>query len=531
MPDAAGAFRELCELSRQAATLDSVQQLLNWDQETYMPPAGGAFRADQQALLAALVHERRTAARVGELLAACEADRALTADPAGETAACLREMRRDYDRLVKLPAALVAEIARVGSRAQEVWKDARARSDFALFAPWLEQMFVLMRRKADCLGVPPGGEPYDALLDEYEPGARATQIDAVFSSLRVRLADLIADVSVGGSPPDTSVLGVRAEPTRQHELGLFVLRAIGFDLDAGRLDTTTHPFCSGLAPGDTRLTTRYRDERFTDALYGTLHEAGHGLYEQGLPKLSAQPGGHAGVSPVFGTPLAEAVSLGIHESQSRLWENFVGRSRAFWSWLFPHARRILAPALDAADADRIVRAVNTATPTFIRVEADEATYNFHVMLRFRLERALLNREIEARDVPGEWNRAFKHLLGLDVPDDRRGCLQDVHWSFGLVGYFPTYALGNLYAAQFWESARRAIPDLEDRIARGDFAPLRTWLNQNIHRHGRRFRAADLCRLVTGSDLSPDPLLRHLESRLRPAFAAGPAPAGARSAAR
>lgn len=505
-------FAELCEYARQTATLESVQSLVNWDQETYMPPAAAGHRAEQQSMLAGLIHERRTSPRLGELIAKCEADPALVDDPASPTAAAVREFRRDYDLATKLPRDLVEELARTGSRAQEVWKEAREKSDFGLFAPYLEKMFALARRKADYYGVPPGGERYDALLNEYEPGMTAREIDQIFKPLRSRLAGFIGEIARSTNKPDEAPLHAKIEPERQHRFGLFVIEAMEFDTRAGRLDTTTHPFCSEMGPSDTRLTTRYRDEKFTDALYGTMHEAGHGLYEQGLPKNGTLDG-----VALFGTPLAASVSLGIHESQSRMWENLVGRSRAFWEWALPHARRIMGPALEPYTVDDLYRAVNIVTPSYIRVEADEATYNLHIMLRFEIERALLAGEMEARDVPSVWNRRFKEYLGIDVPDDRRGCLQDVHWSFGLIGYFPTYTLGNLYAAQFWETIQGQVTDLDQRIRRGDFSSLKAWLNQNIHAHGKRYRAADLCKIVTGQPLSADPLMRHLEGKLRPIY--------------
>ncbi len=494
-----GAYEELRALRRRAGTLGSVGSLLNWDQETYMPPAAAGHRAEQSALLAGLVHERLTDPRVGELLAACEADAAIRADAAAS--ANVREMRRDYDRETRLPKDLVEEIARVGSQSQEAWKEARAKDDFPMFAPWLGKMVGLMRRKAECLGVPRGGESYDALMDEYEPGATAKMIEGVFTPLRARLSTFIGEAAGKGRQPDVAPLGVKIDPARQHEFGLQVLGTMGFDLGAGRLDVTTHPFCSGMAPGDTRLTTRYRDEKFTDALYGTMHEAGHGLYEQGLPK-----------GEYFGEPLGEAVSLGMHESQSRLWENFVGRSREFWAWALPRTRGTLGLKGSVED---YFRATNTAMPTFIRVEADEATYNLHVMLRFELERGLIGGTLAVNDVPGEWNKAVETYLGLRVPDNRRGCLQDVHWSFGLFGYFPTYTLGNLYAAQLWEAYTAKEPGFASAIERGEWLGLRDWLRATVHVHGRRFPAAELCKRATGKELSADPLMRHLERKLRP----------------
>lgn len=500
------AYEELCATARNWWHLESAAQLAAWDQETYMPSGAAGARAEQLSALAAIIHERQTSPRIGELIAACEEDSSLMADPSSPTARDVREFRRDYDLETKLPKELVEEAARTGSQAQQVWKTAREKNDFAMFKPWLEKMVDIARRKAACYGWDSvDGEAYDALLNIYEPGLKAKEVERIFTPLGERLAELVARLG-DGTPPDTRVLGTEIPAATQHEFGMFVLDAIGFDLEAGRLDTTTHPFCSGFATGDTRLTTRYREERFTDALYGTMHEGGHGIYEQGLPKAE-----------YFGQPLSQSISLGIHESQSRMWENAVGRSREFWAWALPHAQRIMAPALSGTSVDEMHRAVNTASPSFIRVEADEATYNLHIMVRFEIERAITNGDLSVDDVPTVWNDTFKKYLGLNVPDDRRGCLQDVHWSFGLMGYFPTYCLGNLYAAQLWETINEQIPDLPEQISAGEFGALKTWLNENIHSHGRRYRASELCEKLTGRALSADPLLRQLEGKLAPIY--------------
>jgi len=497
------SYASLAEYLHRSATLSSVAALVSWDQETYMAGGGAEARADQIALLAGLVHERQTADELGDMIAACEEDDSVAED--GARAANLREVRRDFDRATKLPGDLVQALAKLGSQTQEAWKAARTDSDFPRFAPFLEQMLELTRRKAECYGVPPGGELYDALLDVYEPGANTAQLTAVFGPLRGRLASLIADLARSSGAPDESPLELPCDPTRQHAFGQLVLGAMGFDLGAGRLDTTTHPFCTGIAPGDTRLTTRY-EGRFSEALYGTMHEGGHGLYEQGLPKRAQH-----------GWPLGEAISLGIHESQSRLWENLVGRSREFWTWALPLAVEHLSPEFAAFSVEDMYRAVNTAKPSLIRVEADEATYNLHIMLRFELERALIRGELAARDVPGAWNEKVREYLGLEVERDAQGCLQDVHWAFGLVGYFPTYCLGNLYAAQFWEAITRDLPDLPEQIAQGEFGALRTWLNGKVHVHGRRYSAAEICERATGKALSADPLMEYLEGKLRPIY--------------
>ena len=496
------AYEELCGAARNWQHLESVARLAGWDQETYMPSGGASARAEQLSVLAAIIHERKTSERVGSLIAACEEDASMMSDESSARARDVREFRRDYDMETKLPKELVEELARTGSQAQQVWKEARKNSDFALFKPWLEKMVGLARRKAECYGWE--NEAYDALLNVYEPGMTAATVERIFTPLGERLADLVARLGEG-TPPDTSVLGTRVPAEAQHAFGMFLIEAIGFDVERGRLDTTTHPFCEGMATGDTRLTTRYREDHFTDALYGTLHEAGHGIYEQGLPKEDS-----------FGQPLGESISLGIHESQSRMWENFVGRSREFWTWALPHAQKFM-PQLGGASVDGLHRAVNTATSSFIRVEADEATYNLHIMLRFEIERAITNGDLAVEDIPGVWNDTFKKYLGLDVPDDARGCLQDVHWSFGLMGYFPTYCLGNLYAAQLWETINDQIPDLSQQFERGEFGALKAWLNENIHAHGRRYRAGELCEMLTGTPLTADALLRHLEGKLAPIY--------------
>ncbi len=498
------AYVQLCSLVREGSTLASIGAILAWDQETYMPPAGADGRGAQMGVLAGMIHEKRTDPKVDEALAACESLVGKDIDADSSEAANVREMRRDFTLATRLPRTLVEEWARTTSKANDVWKKARKEKKFKDFAPWLEKVFELARRKATCYGWADGGEPYDALLNLYEPGVTAAEVQAVFTPLRKRLADLIARVEASKSKVDTKPLSIPVEPGTQHTFNVGVLAAMGFDLNAGRLDVTTHPFCEGVWAGDTRLTTRYKGDRWVDALYGTLHEMGHGLYEQGLPK---------GDEAINGTPLAEAISLGIHESQSRMWENFVGRGRPFVEWLLPQVKKTYGKGFAKVKPAAMYAAVNTCTPSFIRVEADEATYNMHVMIRFELERAVLRGDLAAKDVPGEWNARYKDYLGVKVPHDGVGCLQDIHWSSGLIGYFPTYTLGNLYAAQLWETIGRKNPRIQEQIANGDFAPLKKWLNKNIHAHGRRYRAADLCKNLTGKPLSADPLMRHLEGKL------------------
>jgi carboxypeptidase Taq len=490
-------YAELIRRVREAALLGSCASVLGWDERTYMPHQGSAHRAEQMALLARLAHEMFTAPQIGEALAAVEGS-PLVADAESVAAANVREIRREYDRAVKLPKELVEEIARVTTRAQQVWQEARAANDFAAFQPWLEKVVRLERAKAEAIGY--RSSPYDALLDEYEPGATAAEITRVFAELRTELAPLVAAITASGRQAPREILHREYPVERQRTFGEGAAAAIGFDFHCGRLDVTTHPFCSGIGPGDCRLTTRYNPNHFNESFFGVLHEAGHGIYEQNLP------------TEHFGTPCGSAASLGIHESQSRLWENFVGRGRPFWEHFFPRAREAFPTALADVSPDAFYFAINEVRPSFIRVEADEATYNLHIILRFELEQALLRGDLVPAEVPGAWNEKFEQVLGLTPPSAAQGCLQDIHWSMGGLGYFPTYTLGNLYAAQFMEQARRDLPGLEHDFRRGEFGRMKGWLAEKIHRAGRRWPASELCRRVTGQPLSPKPLMDHLRSK-------------------
>lgn len=493
------AYQALLRHYQEARILESVASVLGWDERTYMPTRGGAHRAEQIALLARLQHEKITASRLGELL-----ELAL-ANPAAEEgqAANLREIRRVRDRAVKIPASLVEELARTTTRAQGLWQDARKNNDFPAFAPWLEKIVRLKREEAQAVGYQ--DTPYDALLDEYEPGATAAEVRQLFSGLRLDLAPLVAAIAASGRRPRRDVWTRDFPLDRQHLFGQGAAAAIGFDFAAGRLDTTTHPFCSGLGPGDCRLTTRYHPREFNQGFFGILHEAGHGLYEQGLNPAH------------FGTPLGSAVSLGIHESQSRLWENQVGRGRPFWEHFHPRLQQMFPGVMDDVSLDDFYFAINDVRPSFIRVEADEATYNLHIILRFELEQALLTGDLVPGDVPGAWNEQFTALFGITPPNQAQGCLQDIHWSMGGIGYFPTYTLGNLYAAQFMIAARRDLPGLEDDFRMGSFLPLKHWLNDHIHRSGQRFRPRELARRVTGTDLSHGPLVQYLKGKYQPLY--------------
>lgn len=498
-PMISSLFAEL----QQVAYLRSTLGLLGWDEQTFMPSGGAEHRANQSAQLAGMAHERATQPRLGEWLSQIEAE--LPRQPVDSvTGANLREARRKYDRATKLDQPLVEELSRCATLAQQAWVGAKKARNFGQFLPWLDKMVGLKRQEAQAVGST-SGVLYDALLDDYEPGATTAEIQAVFTALRRELVPLVAAIAEAPRRPDATIL-TRSYPVEtQQKFARAAAAAIGFDFDRGRLDTSAHPFCSGIGPGDCRLTTRYHEHHFPGAFFGVLHEAGHGIYEQGLA-----PG-------QFGLACGEAASLGIHESQSRMWENLVGRSHAFWEHFYPAAQQAFPDALQEISLDQFHFAINDVRPSWIRVEADEVTYNLHIMLRFDLEQALIRGDLPPADLPAAWNERFQEYFGMTPPDDASGCLQDVHWSAGLLGYFPTYALGNMYASQFFDRARTELGDLSTMFARGEFQPLKEWLNTQIHRHGLQYRASELVERVTGQKLSAEPLLTHLRSRFSPLF--------------
>ncbi|HWB53939.1 MAG TPA: carboxypeptidase M32, partial [Tepidisphaeraceae bacterium] len=401
----------------------------------------------------------------------------------------------------KLPAAWVEEMAKTEVLAQHAWVEARKKSSFTEFAPWLTKILDLKRRQVEYLRT--GGAfacAYDALLDEFEPHETTANLQRVFDSLRDPLIELIRKVAESGKKAPAEILERRYPVEAQQKLAQEAARLVGFDFEAGRLDVSVHPFSTGIAPGDSRITTRYDENFFGDAFFGTLHESGHAMYSQGLPVEH------------FGTPRGDDVSLGIHESQSRMWENLVGRSRSFWKFFFPKVRDAFPETLKDVSDEQWYLAVNDIRPSLIRTESDEATYNLHVLLRFELEQAMVNGELKVADVPGAWNERMKKYLGLTPPDDAKGCLQDIHWSGGAIGYFPTYTLGNLYAAQFFEQANKDLGDLNAQFSRGQFAPLLSWLRKHIHSQGQKYSAPQLVQRITGRKLSAEPLLRHLRAR-------------------
>lgn len=486
------AYEELLAWMKETSLLASCGGVLGWDERTYMPRKGSAHRGNQLALLAGMVHGRTIEPKVGEWLGEAET---VTRDPLSPEAVNLREWRRRYDRNTRLPTSLVEELARVTTVGQQVWSDAREKNDYAAFKPTLKEILRLTKAQAEALS--DGGGLYDALLDDYEPGETTANLKEVFASLRDDLIPMVDAIAASPRKPDGSILRRDYPVDRQEAFGKMAAEAIGFDFEGGRLDTTTHPFCSGMGPGDTRITTRYDVNEMNQAFFGILHEAGHGLYDQGLDDAH------------WGTPMGDAVSLGIHESQSRMWENYVGRSASFWRHFYPKLREVFPEALSDVSEEAFVFAVNDVRPSTIRVEADEVTYNLHILLRFEMEIALIEEDLSVDDVPGAWNEKFERYFGFAIDDDREGCLQDIHWSGGGIGYFPTYTLGNLYGAQFFDQARKELGDLDAQFAEGAFGPLKDWLTEKIYRQGMRYLPPDLVQEVTGAPLSHKPLVSHL----------------------
>jgi carboxypeptidase Taq len=492
------AYEELITRSREDALLASCANLLEWDQETYMPPGSVTGRGDQLAFLAGQLHARATDPRVGELLAAIEGT-PLIADATSPTAVNVREIRRGYDRETKIPRALAETLARTTAHAQQEWAAARAENNFLRFRPWLEKVIGLKREEAACIAT--NGMPlYDALLDEYEPGARGDDVQTLYDAIRAELVPLIDAITSAKRQPSATLLDKEFPSDRQRLLVDTVATAVGFDFTRGRLDKSVHPFCARVGPSDVRLTARYDPRNIEESIFGVLHEVGHGLYDQGLDP------------DAYGTPMGEAVSLGIHESQSRLWENRVGRGRAFWTYAFPLARDHFPDVLADATADSVYFAVNHVARTPIRTRADEVTYNLHTLIRFELERALIAGDLQVADVPSAWNDAYRRYLNITPATDTEGCLQDTHWSMGLIGYFPTYTLGDIYSAQFIEAADRAVGPLATHFARGDFAPLLTWLRANVHSQGQRYRATNLVTHATGQKPDHRPLIDWLRTK-------------------
>lgn len=500
-------FERLKARLGEVHALGGAAGVLGWDQQTYMPAGGAGARAEQLAVLGAISHRMATDDETARLLEGAERE-AGGSSADDDTAAYLRVARRDFDLAVKIPTDLVAEMARVTTLAFEEWTQARGANDYARFAPWLEKVLELNRRVAQHLGYQ--GELYDALLDQYEPGMTAAQVRTMFETIKPDLVSLVRAVAERGPDAiDSSVLTRDFDEEAQKKFGEAVVTALGFDWSRGRQDRAVHPFCTSWTRGDVRITTRFDKNFLPTALFGSIHETGHALYEQGLaPRYD-------------GNILEGGTSLGVHESQSRLWENLVGRSRPFWQRFYPDLQAAFPQALGDVSPEAWYRAINKVSPSLIRVEADEVTYNLHILLRFEMEVEMLEGRLSVADAPHAWNAKMQEYLGLTPPDDAQGILQDVHWSGGSMGYFPTYSVGNLLSVQFFEQADKDLGgQLAAQIGRGEFAPLRGWLEENIHQWGRKYQPHELIQRVTGGPLDPSPYLRYLKSKFGEIYGLG-----------
>lgn len=491
-------------LLAQVNDLNATTDILHWDQQVMMPSGGAEARAAQLSTLSELAHDKLTN---DEMIDALEAARNAVAemDPDSTEARLVSEVGRDIEKKRKVSREWVAEFSRTTSAAHQDWQRAREESDFGRFAPRLKRIFELRRDYAGFFE--PYDHPYDPLLDDYEPGMKTAQVQELFADLRVHQVELVQEIAER-SPIDDGPLHEHYPEEDQWAFGERVIEAFGYDFDRGRQDKAPHPFSTSFAIDDVRITTRFQEDYLPPALFATMHEAGHAMYEQGIDPALAR------------TPIAEGTSLGIHESQSRLWENLVGRSLPFWRHFYSDLQETFPEQLGNVSLQAFYQAVNKVQPSLIRVEADEATYNLHIMLRFELEQALLQDDLPVDDLPTAWNDKMDEYLGITPEDDADGVLQDIHWSSGLIGYFPTYTLGNLIACQWWEVIQEDIPDLEDQISSGEFSPLLDWLREHIHRHGRKFKPVELIQRVAGGGLDADPYLRYLRTKFGDLYGLG-----------
>lgn len=492
-------YKRIVEIAKTSAVLNSINNILEWDQETYMPPEGISIRSAQIEAMATIVHKSKTSPRFAKALAKLidlNTGNYLDASLTQEQKGALREWRRDYLKQAKLPAAFVKKFAKVTSNAIHEWSLAKEKNRFKDFEPHLEKIVALCRKKADYLGFK--DHPYDALLDLYEPQMTQAFLTPLFSKLKDPLKKLILSCK----EPPHDFLFKHFCPSKQMAFGQMVLRKMGFNPRSYRLDQSSHPFCMGIHPKDTRMTTKVLLDYFPACLFAVIHEGGHGLYNMGLKEEH------------YGTPLSEPVSLGIDESQSRWWETRIGKSLPFWKHFFPILQEYFPEELKNVTLDAFYRAINLVKPSLVRIEADEVTYNLHIIVRFEIEKALIEGSLKVKDLPEAWNAKMQEYLGLTPPNDAEGCLQDIHWSMGGIGYFPTYTLGNLYAAQFFLAFEKAHPDWKEKVAQGQLEFVKKWLNENIHQYGRLYSPEELVLKVTGSPLSEKPFVNYLEAKFR-----------------
>ncbi len=493
-------YKKILEISKEATVLASISGILEWDQETYMPPAAIGLRSQQIEMMAHLVHKHRISPRFkGALAKLIDLQTGTIAYDtlSQEQMAALREWRRDYLKTACLPAAFVKKLASTTSQALHAWADAKQHNRFRNFQPHLEKILTLLRKKADLLGFQE--HPYDALLDLYEPEMTVGQLVPLFGRLKIALMTLLKNTQAKPRAHD-QFLHQHYPPAAQMRFGQLLLKAMGFEAENSRLDQSMHPFCSGLAPSDTRMTTHIHEEIPMANFFAVLHEGGHGLYHQGLPEEH------------FGSPLGESVSLGIDESQSRWWETLIGHSYPFWQHFFPLLQEEFSEQLGGINLDTFYQAINIVRPSLIRIHADEVTYNLHIIIRFEIEKALIEGTLKTKEIPEVWNEKMREYLGVEPQSDSEGCLQDIHWAMGGIGYFPTYTLGNLYAAQLFETFCAQHPNWESRLHHGDLAFIRTWLEEKIYRFGRQYPPTELIQRATGHPLSEQPYIAYLTKK-------------------
>lgn len=494
-------YNHLHNVSKEARTLSGIVSLLDWDQETYMPADGAGIRAEQLKTLAGIVHAKKTGRPFSSALSKLiniETGEVLALTLTPQQQAALKEWRRDYRIEKALPKRFVEEIAVVTSKSMHAWRHARQQNAFHQFAPFLEKIVVLMRKKAEYLGY--AAHPYDALLDHYEHGTTTVEMTSIFNHLRSTLTPLIKKITSKQQTDDSFLFG-EFSTAKQMEFSHVLLKALHYDMARGRLDFSTHPFSSSCHPTDSRITTRIHPTGLMSNITAVLHETGHALYEMGLP------------TEEYGSPLGEAISLGMHESQSRWWETLIGHSKPFWHYFLPLLKTHFKKQLDHISLDEFYRAINKVKPSYIRIESDEVTYNLHVALRFEIERSLIEGKLAVRDLPDAWNAELKNLLGLPTPPtNREGCLQDIHWSMGAFGYFPTYTLGNLYASQLFAGFAIEFPKWEERVATGELGFIKEWLSEAVYKQGRRYSSKELVKNVVGKPFSAEPFINYLTKK-------------------
>lgn len=467
---------------RKIADIQYASAVLNWDQETYMPSKGATFRAQQLSTLAGIGHELATSKELGKLLHLLSTDNSLSEKEKRN----IKQSLKTFNENKKYTTEFVQELSKTISETFQAWHKAKADNNFAVYAPHLEKLVTLKREESKLLG--DFAHPYDALLNQFEPGLKTADLEVLFTDVREQLVTFVKKIAAKPQNND-AFMYLYYDREMQWDLGLNLLKQMGFDFESGRQDASSHPFTTNFSPEDVRITTRINEQDINEMIWSCIHEGGHALYEQGLP------------SEEYGMPSSEYISLGIHESQSRLWENNVGRSLQYWKANYPKLQDAFPENLKSVSVQSFYKAMNIVKPSLIRTSADELTYHFHVLIRFEIEKALIEGLIEVKDLPSYWNLKYKEYLGIEVPDDSSGVLQDIHWSHGSFGYFPTYSLGSFYAAQFWVQAKKEIEELENEIEKGNMKPLLDWLREKVHRHGKFYSAEELCIEITGEKLN------------------------------